>query len=73
MVLVSAKSKSYIESVQTSGYIVLPLVLMFVGQFTGLFTLNAVIFLLVSVVVVLIDIPVWMIASRSFTAEKLLK
>ncbi|MCI2035890.1 MAG: hypothetical protein LKJ73_08215 [Oscillospiraceae bacterium] len=46
---------------------------MFVGQFTGLFTLNAVIFLLVSVVVVLIDIPVWMIASRSFTAEKLLK
>jgi NADH:ubiquinone oxidoreductase subunit K len=70
---VSAKSKSYIESVQTSGYIVLPLVLMFVGQFTGLFTLNAVIFLLVSVVVVLIDIPVWMIASRSFTAEKLLK
>ncbi len=33
MVLVSAKSKSYIEAVQTSGYIILPLVLMFIGEF----------------------------------------
>lgn len=73
IVLVSAKSKSYIESIQTSGYIVLPLVLMFVGQFTGLFKLNALIFLIISVIVILADIPIWMITSRSFTAEKLLK
>lgn len=73
MVLVSAKSKSYIESVQTSGYIVLPLVLMFVGQFTGLFTLNAIIFLIVSVCVIVLDAFIWVLTARSFTAEKLLK
>ncbi|HEX3017124.1 MAG TPA: ABC transporter permease subunit [Caproicibacter sp.] len=73
MVLVSAKSKSYIESIQTSGYIILPLILMFVGQFTGLFTLNAIIFLIVSALVILADIPIWMLTARSFTAEKLLK
>ena len=73
MVLVSAKSKSYIESVQTSGYIVLPLVLLFLGQLTGLFTLSAVIFLIISVCIIVLDGIIWTIISRSFSTEKLLK
>lgn len=73
MVLVSAKSKSYNESVQTSGYLVLPIVLLFVGQFSGLFALNAIVFLMVSLVVIAVDFPLWLITARSFTAEKLLK
>lgn len=73
MVLVSAKSKSYIESVQTSGYIILPLVLLFLGEFTGLFTLNAVIFLVISICILILDVIIWTITSRSFKTEKLLK
>jgi ABC-type Na+ efflux pump permease subunit len=73
MVLVSGRSKSYMESFQTSGYIILPIVLLFVGQFTGLFQLNAMIFLLISLGVILADILLWLLAQRSFTPEKLLK
>lgn len=73
MVLVSGRSKSYMESFQTSGYIVLPLVLLFVGQFTGLFRLNALILLVIAVVLLVVDCLLWFVAARSFTPEKLLK
>ncbi len=73
MVLVSARSKSYNESIQTSGFLVLPIVLLFVGQFVGLFSLNARAFLIVSLAVILVDIPLWLLSARSFTAEKLLR
>ena len=73
MVLVSAKSKSYVESVQTSGYIVLPLILLFIGEMTGLFLLNALSFLLISAVVAAADCFLWNATARSFEAEKLLR
>ena len=73
MVLVSAKSKSYIEAVQTSGYIVLPLILIFAGEFTGLFSLDAFRLLLISVVVIVLDVIIWFVTSHSFRAEKLLR
>lgn len=73
MVLISGRSKSYMESIQTSGYIVLPVILLFVGQFTGIFQLSALIFLVVSVGVIILDFILWMFASHSFTTEKLLK
>ena len=73
MVLVSAKSKSYIESIQTSGYIILPLIFLFLGQFTGLFSLNALHFLIISAVVIALDAVIWSLTARSFKAEKLLR
>ncbi len=73
MVLVSAKSKSYIESIQTSGYLILPVVLVFVGQFAGLFRLSALILLLAAAGIAALDAVVWIISARSFTAEKLLR
>lgn len=73
MVLVSAKSKSYIESVQTSGYIILPLLFLFLGEFTGLFLLNAIHFLIISAVIIALDAVIWGFAARSFQPEKLLK
>ena len=73
MVLVSAKSKSYIEAVQTSGYIVLPIVLLFAGELTGLFSLSALHLLLISAVVIVLDAVIWVVTSRSFRAEKLLR
>ena len=72
MVLVSAKSKSYIEAIQTSGYIVLPLILMFTGEFTGLFYLDAFRLFLISAAVIILDIILWFVTARSFRAEKLL-
>lgn len=73
MVLVSGKSKNYMESIQTSGYIVLPVVLIFVGQLTGLFQLSALTLLFISIGVALADIPLGIIASKSFTPEKLMR
>lgn len=73
MVLVSAKSKSYIEAVQTSGYIILPLVMIFIGNFVGLFALDAFRLLLISAVVIVLDIVIWWVTAHSFRAEKLLR
>ena len=73
MVLISGKSKSYTESVQTSGYLVLPPILLFAGQFTGLFQLNALILLFVSLFVFAADAVAWFFAARSFRPEKLLR
>jgi ABC-type Na+ efflux pump permease subunit len=73
MVLVSAKSKNFIEAMQTSGYIVLPIVLIFAGEMTGLFSLSALHLLLISVVVIILDAVIWVVTSRSFRAEKLLR
>ena len=73
MVLVSSKSKSYIEAIQTSGYIVLPIILIFAGQLAGLFSLNALHLLLISVVIMILDAVIWVITARSFRAEKLLR
>ena len=73
MVLVSSKSKSYIEAIQTSGYIVLPIILIFAGQLAGLFSLNAFHLLLISVVIMILDAVIWVITARSFRAEKLLR
>lgn len=72
MVLISGRSKSSMEAMQTSGYLVLPLVLLFVGQFTGLFTLGPILLLIVSLVVGGADVLLVSVASRAFTPEKLL-
>lgn len=61
------------ESFQTSGYIVLPVVLLFIGQFTGIFQLNALILLFISIGVAALDLILLLFASHSFTPEKLLK
>lgn len=73
MVMISGRSKSYMESFQASGYIVLPVVLLFVGQFTGIFQLNAVILLCISIGMFAVDLILLLFASHSFTPEKLLK
>ncbi|WP_411677693.1 ABC transporter permease subunit [Caproicibacter sp.] len=73
MVLASAKSKSYTESVQTSAYLVLPIVLLFTGQFTGLFQVGAELLLLISCVLLAVDFLIWFLTVRLFTPEKLLR
>lgn len=73
MVLVSGRSKSYLESMQLSGYVVLPLVLVLIGQFTGLIYLSALAVLLGGVLLAVADILLLFVAGRKFSAELLLK
>lgn len=73
MVLVSGRSKSYMEAMQTSGYIILPLILLFVGQFTGLFVLGAIPLLILAVLLFLLDYGLFRMAAGKFTPERLLK
>lgn len=73
MVLVSGKSKNYNESIQTSGYLVLPVILLFLGQFTGLFRVGPALLLALSAVVLAVDILLLLLAAGLFTPEKLLR
>lgn len=72
MVMVSGRSHSYMESMQICGYVLLPLALLFVGQFSGAFRLDAGAYLLLGLLFYFIDCILWQIAARRFTAEKLL-
>ncbi len=73
MVLVSGRSKSSMEAMQTSGYLVLPLLLLFIGQLSGLFSLNVAAFLILSLLLWAADAALLAAASRWFTPERLLR
>ncbi|MCH3971644.1 MAG: ABC transporter permease subunit [Oscillospiraceae bacterium] len=72
MVLVSGRSHSFRESVQICGYVLLPLTLLFVGQFSGLFRMNAGHYLLLSVLIFIVDFIIWKVTTAHFSPEKLL-
>lgn len=72
MVLISGKSKSYLEAIQTSSYVVLPVIFLFIGQFMGLFQMGVVAMLLMTVLLLVLDVFLWVLAFRRFTPEKLL-
>lgn len=73
MVLVSGRSHSFMESVQICGYVLLPLILLYVGQFSGIFRLSAWHYFVISVFVAIVDFAIWKITSAHFTPEKLLR
>lgn len=71
--LISVKSKNYTESVQISGYLVLPIVLLFLGQFTGLFRVGTALLLWISLMLLAADFLLWFLASGLVSSEKLLR
>lgn len=73
MVLVSGRSHSFMESVQICGYVLLPLILLYVGQFSGMFRLSAWHYFVISVFMAAVDFIIWKITSAHFTPEKLLQ
>lgn len=73
MAFLSSKNGSYAESVQTSGYLILPVALLFLGQLTGLFQVGAVLLLIISCVLLAIDAVLWFLVFRFSTPEKLLR
>jgi ABC-type Na+ efflux pump permease subunit len=71
-VLVSAKSKSFVQTQQVSGLLVLPVVFLMIGQISGLFFLSP-------GVVALIGLPIWIlglvlvwIGARTFSRGELI-
>ncbi|MGM0213840.1 ABC transporter permease [Enterococcus sp. AZ109] len=69
----SAKSQTMEEAQQKSAFLILPLVVFMIGQFTGLFLLNAWIMLAVGVALGGAAIALLQGSMRSFTYEMLLK
>ena len=72
MVMVSGRSKTTTEAMQVSGYIVFPVLLLFVGQITGLFILEWWMLLAAAAVIAAIDLLLFNRGFARFTAEKLL-
>lgn len=64
---------STVESLQTMGYLILPVAAIYLMQLTGLFRLNLVALVLIAVVFAVLDVVLFNAASRGFTPEKLLE
>lgn len=72
MVLISAKAHTFQEAQQMSGFIVLPLIMLLIGQMTGLFLLNNLVMIILGVVLYILDIILLKNAVSKFVPEKLL-
>ncbi|KNF08303.1 ABC transporter permease protein [Gottschalkia purinilytica] len=72
IILISAKASNFQESQQMVGFIVIPVVLLMVGQGTGLFLLDTPLLLILGACIILIDIFLFKKVSKSFSIEKLI-
>ena len=70
-VMVSAKSKTFQEAQQVSGILVLPVILVLVGQMTGVIMLNNFIMFTAGAVLLVIDYILIKRISSKFIPEKL--
>lgn len=71
MVIVSAKAETFQNAQQMSGFIVVPVILLFVGQVSGLFMLNTLVLLAAGAVLYVADYILIKVASGKFMPEKL--
>lgn len=73
MIVASAKSKNFQEAQQKVVLIILPVVVLTIGQATGLFALNTLLLAILGLVVFLLNYILLTAASNSFVPEKLIK
>ncbi|MBZ9607355.1 ABC transporter permease subunit [Clostridium estertheticum] len=71
-VMVSAKSKTFQEAQQVSGILVLPVIILLVGQMTGVIMLNNLIMFTAGAVLLIIDYILIKRISSKFIPEKLI-
>jgi hypothetical protein len=71
-VMVSAKSKTFQEAQQVSGLLVLPVVLVLVGQMTGVLILSNFIMFITGTVLLILDYILIKGISSKFIPEKLI-
>ncbi|MDF2881418.1 MAG: transporter permease protein [Clostridiaceae bacterium] len=72
MVLISAKVHTFQEAQQMSVFIVLPVIMLLIGQMTGLLLLNSVVMIILGAALYIIDLILIRSAVNRFTPEKLL-
>lgn len=60
------------ESLQTMGYLMLPFLLLYLAQFTGVFRINLLFLLILAVLLFLLSIVLFNASARGFQAENLL-
>lgn len=72
MVLVSARANTFQEAQQMAGFLVLPALLLILGQSSGLFILQAWMLALLGLLVIVLDIFMLKNAMDRYTPEKLL-
>lgn len=68
----AATAVSYGESLQTMGYFILAVVLLYILQFTGLFKIGPLLLLLLNLLLLVGDIVLYRQAFKRFTPERLL-
>lgn len=71
MVLISARAETFQGAQQMSGFIILPVVLLIVSQFSGLFLLNNLIVFISGAVFFIVDYLLILKVSKGFIPEKL--
>lgn len=71
-VLASSKAKSFMEAQQVSGFLVLPIVVLMIGQITGLFFLSVWIEMLIGLVIWLVGGWLVYTGARTFTRGEVL-
>jgi ABC-type Na+ efflux pump permease subunit len=72
MVLISAKSKTFQEAQQKSIFIILPIILLVVGQASGLFLINTLIMIIIGLIIYVLDYFLIINAARRFIPENLI-
>jgi len=72
MVMISAKANTFQEAQQMSAFIIIPILLLLIGQMTGLFLLNNFILLAIGAGVYILDYFLMKNATKSFIPEKLI-
>lgn len=70
--LFSGKYIYIVEGVMTCGYVAVPFILLFIGQFTGLYRIGALFMVLVSVCIVVADLLLYRLAVKKISADKLI-
>ncbi|GAA0121485.1 MAG: ABC transporter permease subunit [Clostridium argentinense] len=71
-ILISAKSKTFQEAQQIAGLIVLPIILLAVGQITGIFLLTNIMLIIIGTIIIIIDYILLKKIAKNFTAENLI-
>jgi len=70
--LISAKSKTFQEAQQLAGLIVLPIILLAVGQITGILLLTNMVLIIIGTIIFIIDYILLQKIAKNFTAENLI-
>lgn len=71
-VLISSKTKTFMQAQQLSGALVLPIVFLMIGQLTGLFFLGVGLMIAIGVVMLLIGLALVWIGARTFHRGELI-